>query len=169
MNLARFKQQLTRRIVMSNAIEKWFERSQQLSPFRDFSQIQESFDRLFNEFANWKKTNGMQELSFSPSCEISEEGDHYVLMFDLPGVKKDQVKVEADNDQLTIRAERNEEKKTDSKKKYLSEVYYGSYVRTFTLPGPIDEKKIDAKFENGVLTVMLPKGISTKAKQIPVH
>lgn len=154
---------------MHNALEKWFDKKQQLSPFRDFSQIQESFDRLFNEFTNWKKTNGMQGFDFSPSCDIAEEGNSYVLTFDLPGVTKDQVKVEADNDQLTIRAERKEEKKTESKKKYLSEVHYGSYARTFTLPGPIDEKKIDAKFENGVLTVTVPKTESTKTKQIPVH
>lgn len=154
---------------MSNALEKWFDKKQQLSPFRDFSQIQESFDRIFNEFVNWRKTNSMQEFSFSPSCEIAEEGNRYVLSFDLPGVKKEHVKVEADNDQLTIRAERKEEKKEESKKKHLSEVYYGSYVRTFTLPGPIDEKKIDAKFDNGVLTVTIPKTESTKTKQVPVH
>jgi HSP20 family protein len=154
---------------MPNALERWFDRRQQLTPFRDFSQIQESFDRLFNEFMNLKKTNGLQEFGFSPSCEIAEEGNNYVLTFDLPGVKKDQVKVEADNDQLTVYAERKEEKKSESKKKYLSEVYYGSYARTFTLPGPVDEKKVDAKFDNGVLTVMVPKIESTKTKQIPVH
>lgn len=154
---------------MPNALERWFDRRQQLSPFRDFSQVQESFDRLFNEFMNLKKTNGLQEFGFSPSCEIAEEGNNYVMTFDLPGVKKDQVKVEADNDQLTIRAERKDEKKSESKKKYLSEVYYGSYARTFTLPGPVDEKKIQAKFENGVLTVTVPKTESLKAKQIPVH
>ena len=153
---------------MSNALERWFD-NKSLSPFRDFSQVQESFDRLFNEFMNVKKTNGMQSLSFSPSCEISEEDNNYVLKFDLPGVTKDQVKVEADKDQLTIRAERKEEKKSESKKKHLSEMYYGSYTRSFTLPGPVDEKKVDAKFENGVLTVTVPKTESLKAKQIPVH
>lgn len=153
---------------MSNALERWFD-NKSLSPFRDFSQVQESFDRLFNEFMNLKKANGMQSLSFSPSCEISEEDNNYILKFDLPGVTKDQVKVEADKDQLTIRAERKEEKKSESKKKYLSEMYYGSYTRSFTLPGPVDEKKVDAKFENGVLTVTVPKTESLKAKQIPVH
>ena len=153
---------------MSNALERWVDR-RQLTPFRDFSQIQESFDRLFNEFMNLKKTNGMQEFGFSPSCEIAEEGKTYVMTFDLPGVKKDQVKVEADNDQITIRAERREEKKNESRKKFISEVYYGTYSRTFTLPSPIDEKKIDAKFENGVLTVTVPRSESAKIKQIPVH
>ena len=68
-----------------------------------------------------------------------------------------------------IRAERKEEKKSESKKKYLSEMYYGSYARSFTLPGPVDEKKVEAKFENGVLTVTVPKTESLKAKQIPVN
>lgn len=153
---------------MSNVLEKWFDRKQ-LSPFRDFSQAQESFDRLFNEFMSLKRTNNLQELSFSPSCEIAEEGNNYVMTFDLPGVKKEEVKVEADNDQITIRAERKEEKKSEPKKKYLSEVYYGSYTRSFTLPGPIDEKMIDAKFENGVLKVVVPKTESLKAKQIPIN
>jgi HSP20 family protein len=153
---------------MPNALERWFD-NKSLSPLRDFSQVQESFDRLFNEFMNLKKTNGMQSLSFSPACEISEEDDNYILKFDLPGVTKDQVKVEADKDQLTIRAERKEEKKSESKKKHLSEMYYGSYTRSFTLPGPVDEKKVDAKFENGVLTVKVPKTESLKAKQIPVQ
>jgi HSP20 family protein len=153
---------------MSNALESWFD-NKGLSPFRDFSQVQESLDRLFNEFMTLKKTNGVQTLSFTPSCEIAEEDNNYILKFDLPGVTKDQVKVEADKDQLTIRAERKEEKTSESKKKYLSEMYYGSYTRSFTLPGPVDEKKVDAKFENGVLTVTVPKTESLKAKQIPVH
>ena len=154
---------------MSNTTEKWFDRKQQLNPFSNFSQLQESIDRLYNEFLHLKKTNGLQESGFSPSCEIVEDGNNYILTFDLPGVKKDQVKVEAENDQLIIRAERKEEKTTESKKKYLSEVYYGSYARSFTLPGPVDEKKIDAKFDNGVLTVTVPKTEPTKAKQIPVQ
>lgn len=153
---------------MANALEKWFDR-RQLNSFRDISLLQESFDRLFNDFLNIKKTNDLQEFNFSPSCEIAEEGSNYVLTFDLPGVKKDQVKVEVDKDQLTVRADRSEEKKSESKKKYLSEVFYGSYIRTLTLPEPIDEKKIEAKFDNGVLTVSVPKGKSANTKQIQVH
>ena len=153
---------------MSNALERWFD-NRSLNPFRDFTQVQESFDRLFNEFMNLKRTNGPQGMSFSPSCEIAEENNNYILKFDLPGVVKDQVKVEVDKDQLTIQAERKEEKKSETKRKYLSEMYYGSYTRSFTLPGPVDEKKVDAKFENGVLTITVPKTESLKAKQIPVH
>lgn len=155
-------------MTMSNAIEKWLD-NKRLSPFRDLSQIQDSFDRLLNDFVSLRKTNGLQDYSFSPTCEVDEEGNNYVMKFDLPGVPKELVKVEVDNDQLTVRAERKEERKSESKKKYFSEIYYGSYIRTFTLPGPVEDKKVDAKFDNGVLTVTISKTESTKAKQIPVH
>ena len=60
-------------------------------------------------------------------------------------------------------------KKSDKKKKHLSEVSYGSYTRSFTLPGPVDEKNVNAKFENGVLTVSIPKTETLKAKQIAIQ
>lgn len=153
---------------MSNAIERWLE-NKKLTPFRDFSQMQESFDRLFNEVMNLRRSNGLQDYNFAPSCEVFEEGSNYILKFDLPGVTKEQIKVEAEKDYLTVRAERKEEKKREDKKKFLSEIYYGSYSRTFNLPGITDDKMIDAKFENGVLTVIVPKSDTQKVKQIPIH
>jgi HSP20 family protein len=153
---------------MSSALERWFD-SRRPTTFRELSRLQDSFDSLFSDFVPLKKGIGSQELTFAPNCEVSEEGNNYWLKFDLPGVSKDQVKVEVDKDQLTVRAERREEKKSESKKKYLSEVYYGSYSRSFTLPTPIDENQIDAKFENGVLTISVPKIEIAKTKQIPIN
>lgn len=157
---------------MSNLLERKIS-TPRLSPMRDLADLQTSFEKLFNEFATLRRTGvatpAMQDLIFTPSCEISEETNNYIMKFDLPGITKDQVKVETDRDQITISAERKEEKKTESKKKVMSEVCYGSYSRSFTMPGPIDEKKIDAKFENGVLTVTVPKTEHAKTKQIPIH
>lgn len=153
---------------MSNALERWFD-NKRVSPFREFSKIEDTFDRFLNEMMAVKKTNGLEQFNFSPTCEVIEEENNYVLKFDLPGVTKEKVRVEVNKDQLTIHAERQEEKKRDDKRKHLSEVYYGTYTRSFTLPGPVDEKKVDAKFENGVLTVTVPKTEFLKAKQIPVQ
>ena len=155
---------------MANPIERWFDNKRlgSLSPFREFERTFEPMDRMLADFMKMRPTT-VEEFNFSPSCEISEVGSDYVLKVDLPGVAKDQVKVEVDQDQLTISAERREEKETETNKKYLSEVCYGSYTRSFTLPGTVDEKKIDAKFENGVLTVKVPKTASPKAKQISIH
>lgn len=153
---------------MSNAIEKWFDQKRS-GPFREISQMQDSFDRMLSDFMTLKRSATAPDLSFTPSCEISESGNNLVMKVDLPGVTKDQVRVEVNQDQLTIHAERKEERKSEDKKKYLSEVFYGSYNRSFTLPGPVDEKQIEAKFENGVLTVTLPKTEALKSKQIPIH
>lgn len=152
---------------MSKSLQRWFE-SKTSNPFRELARAEDAFERFIDEMAGSKNlASGLAE--FSPSCDIEEEGNRYLMKFDLPGVKKDQVKVEVDGDRLTVRAERREEKKSETKKKYLSEVSYGSYVRTFTLPGPVEEKNIDAKFENGVLTIAVPKTEAQQAKQIPVH
>lgn len=153
---------------MKNPIEKFFN-NQQPTSLREFSKWQSSFDRLFNDMMTLKNSNSLQSFEFSPSCDVSEEANSYVLKFDLPGVPKDKVKVEIDGNQITVSAERKEEKTTEDKKKYLSEIAYGSYARTFTLPGPVDEKKVDAKFDNGVLTVSIPKTEVEKTKQIPVQ
>lgn len=153
---------------MSNMIERWLD-NRPLKPFRDLSELQESFDRLFNEFTKLKRINGLRDFGFAPSCEITEEGTNYVLKFDMPGVSKDQVKVEVDKDQLTVTAERKEESTTEEKKKFLSELYYGAFSRSFTLPGIVDDSKVEAKFKEGVLTVVVPKVESPQTKQIPIH
>ncbi len=145
---------------MSN-LERWFN-NKKLSPFREFTQIEDSFDRAMNEMLTKRDV-------FTPSCEVAEQGGNYILKFDMPGVSKNHIKVEVIDNQLTVFAERKEEKKQESKKKFLSEVYYGSYTRSFALPGAVDEKKVDAKFENGVLTVTIPKTEAQQTKQIPVQ
>lgn len=152
---------------MANALEKWMDR--QFKPTREISHLQDSFDRLFDEINIFKRTNGTLELDHAPSCEIIDEGTSYLMRFDMPGVSKDHVKVEIDNNQLWVRAERKEEKKREDRRRYLSEIYYGTYERSFALPGPVDEKKVDAKFENGVLTLTIPKTETIRAKQIAVH
>ena len=153
---------------MTKSLQRWFDNKTN-NPFRELAQLEGSFDRMFNDMLSAKRNSGSEMTEFVPSCDVEEEGNRYLLKFDLPGVAKDQVKVEVNGDQLTVRAERKEEKKSESKRKYLSEVYYGSYVRSFTLPGPVEEKNVDAKFENGVLTVVIPKTEALKAKQITIQ
>ena len=153
---------------MSNALERWLD-VKRLSPFRESTHIEDTFDRLFNEITNSKKRSSSDSLNFYPSCDITEDEMNYIFCFDIPGISKDHVHVEVNKDQLNVRAERHEEKKSDTKKKHLSEVSYGSYTRSFTLPGPVDEKNVNAKFENGVLTVSVPKTETLRAKQIAIQ
>jgi len=153
---------------MANIPDQW-RSNRSMNPFREFSRLQEDMNRIVNEMMGTRSEGGLEKFDFSPSCELTEEETSYQLKFDLPGIKKDQVKVEVDGDRLTVRAERNEEKETKNKKRHLSEISYGSYVRSFTLPQKIDEAKVDAKFEDGVLFVTVPKSEATKAKQISIQ
>lgn len=125
-------------------------------------------DQFFEDF-NWPTTRGgTKDFAFSPSCEVTEDKDHYYLTFDLPGMSKDQVRIEIHDNQLTVTGERKEEKKEDSKRRHLSEVSYGSFMRTFALPPNIDAEKVEAKFEHGVLTLAVGKTEEAKARQVSI-
>jgi HSP20 family protein len=136
-------------------------------PFRMLTRLQDDFDRLFQELSVAEPR--LLKADLACSCEVSEDKSSYTMKFDMPGIKKEDLKIEVDGNVLTVSAERKEEKKSDSKKSHYSEISYGSYMRSFTLPSPLDEKKVDAKFENGVLTLAIPKSEASKAKQIEVH
>jgi HSP20 family protein len=136
-------------------------------PFRMLTRLQNDFERLFQELGEVEPR--FPSSDFSPSCELTEEKGNYIMKFDMPGVKKEDIKIEMDGNQLTVSAERREGKKSEDKKGRYSEISYGSYQRSLTLPNAVDEKKVDAKFENGVLTLTMPKSGSSQAKQIAVH
>lgn len=117
-------------------------------------------------FRSW----GFPFRDFSaPTCELEETHKNYVLKFEIPGVKRDQVKVDLEGSQLTVSAERKEEQTSDTKRKHYSEFRYGSYSRSFTFPTPIDESKVDARFEDGVLSITVPKTSPTAPKQIKIQ
>ncbi|NJL25287.1 MAG: Hsp20/alpha crystallin family protein [Calothrix sp. SM1_5_4] len=136
-------------------------------PIRALSRIQNDFERLFEEIADTDV--GMTTASNAPACELAEDNANYVMWFDLPGVRKEDVKIELDGNQLTVSAERQEQRKADGRRSRFSEITYGVYQRTFTLPTTVDEKRVDAKFDNGVLTLTMPKVASAKVKQIAIH
>lgn len=154
---------------MAGNLELWRNR---FSPFRDFAKLQSEFDRAFQEMGlSHPQSLGTKELA--PSCEITEDKSNFVIKFDIPGVHKENVKVELDNRLLTVTAERREEKRTEDKagesKTHFSEISYGSFSRSFTLPTQVDEAKVEAKFDHGVLTVTLPKSEASQPKKISVN
>jgi HSP20 family protein len=137
------------------------------SPFSMLSNIQTDFDRLTKQLFDadiMPATDG-----FSPSCEIGETQNTYILKFDMPGIKKEDVKIELNDNKLTVSAERREEKKSEDIKFRKSEISYGSYERSFSFPTHVDEKKVDAKFQDGVLKVTLAKSEESKKKLITIQ
>ena len=92
-----------------------------------------------------------------PSVNITENGNHYNVSLAAPGLKKDDFKIHIDGNMLTISSEK-EEKKEEKDEKYTRKEYnYSSFSRSFTLPEDVKQDGIDAKYEDGILTLKLPR------------
>ncbi len=125
------------------------------------------FDRIVNALA---RPTYASTIGFQPSCDINEAKDHYLVSFDMPGVKKEDIKIEVQGNQLLISGERQRETKEQGRETTLHhERAYGKFERTFVLPASIDSEKIEAHYENGVLNVALPKVESAKGRIIQIQ
>jgi HSP20 family protein len=133
-------------------------RSNELSLYNPFHDMDEFEKTFFGDLYGFPVANVLGEFR----TDIKDEGDAYVLEADLPGFKKEDINVDINNDAMTIRAERHSEREEKDKKgKYIRcERSYGSYSRQFDLTG-INAENITAKYDNGVLTLSLPKRVPT--------
>jgi HSP20 family protein len=141
-------------------------------PFRSLRQqidrLIEDFDRGMNPshwfdmtpFAKFKSDIGV----VVPAIDVVDDGTSYRVTAELPGISEKNVEVTKDGDFLTIKGEKKEEREQKEKGYYMSERSFGSFERSLRLPNGIDDTKIAAKFENGILTVTLPKTAETVSK-----
>ena len=117
------------------------------------SQMMNLFDNFFNDSVGKFERN----VFFTPRVDLVETEKQFEIHVSLPGLKKEEVKIDMDADMLTISGERkfNNENKED--KFHLVENFYGSFSRSFTLPENVDKTNINAELANGILTLQLPK------------
>ena len=130
---------------------------------------QREFDTLLNRFFGGRETNGGSAYLAPYAVDVREDADHIYVEAELPGFKKDEVDVTLENQQLTIAAERREEKKEEDKGELLlHERRYSRFLRSFTLPPTVDDQTVNAKLNDGVLTITLTKREETKPRKISV-
>ena len=117
-------------------------------------------DDIFDDFISSRKEQYMK-------CDIYEKDGKYHIEMDIPGFKKEEISVETKDGYLTITAEKKDEVNEDDKEKnYIRrERTYGKYQRSFYL-GDLDEEKIDASFENGMLKIEVPKKEEVDSKKV---
>src|SRR5207237_10624958 len=109
-------------------------------------------DRLFDD------TCTCDGVNWSPAVDIKENDSEIRLDLELPGLKPEDVELTAENGVLTVRGEKKSERKDGEENRYhMVERTYGSFLRTFQLPQGIDEDQIKAEFENGILSIHIPK------------
>ncbi len=104
--------------------------------------------------------------SWAPAYEVEEEENHYLISLEIPGIPKDEIKIEAADNVLTISGEKHSEKKLGSN--WYGERRYGKFQRSFTLPPGVDNEKIEARYEHGLLHLLIPKMESAKPRQIKI-
>ena len=127
------------------------------------------FDSLMNRVmgSRYGVTNGRSE--FMPPVNVREDGDQLVLEAELPGMSEEDIDIEFENNVLTIRGEKTHEREEhEGERFHVWERQYGSFLRSFTLPRTVRGDEVNASFENGILTVTMPKTPEAKGRKITI-
>ena len=140
-------------------------------PFRELEDMSNRLNRMFarGELARIPAPEGaLKAFDWAPNVDVIETAEAFQVKAELPGVKKDDVKVTVDAGVLRIEGERKQEQEENGKKYHRIERSYGSFLRIFTLPPDVDATKLIAEFKDGVLNVMLPKSAQSAPRAIEV-
>jgi HSP20 family protein len=151
------------RAIMANNLTRF-------SPFNDIVHFEplRGFEDLLRDF---RLAPSLRELEARPSMkmDVTETDQAYTVKAEIPGMKKEDIKIDIDGNQVSITAETKQESdQKDGETVIRSERYYGRLFRSFTLAHEIDEAKAIAKYHDGVLDLSLPKKARASAKQVTV-
>lgn len=143
-------------------ITKW-------QPYSDLVNMYDRWNRLYGEdFLDDSSKNGLTPSAWRPTTDIYETKEAYVFKIELPGFKKEDIKVEFSGDTLTLRGERKQGEETKNESCHRLERSYGIFERQFTVPKNVDAKKIEASLKEGILMLTIPKVEEAKTKAIPI-
>jgi HSP20 family protein len=138
-------------------------------PYSDLATMYDRWNRLLGgDFTDESPKNGLTPVSWRPITDIFETKESYVFKIELPGFKKEDIKVEFSHDTLTLRGERKQEAATNDENCHRMERSYGMFERSFTIPKNVDANKIDASLKDGVLLLTIPKVEEAKTRAIPI-
>jgi HSP20 family protein len=139
-------------------------------PVGELNTIQSEMNRLFNTFFDQPQSTerGARERRWIPPMDLVETADHYVLRADLPGVREDDVTVQLEDNVLTIAGQRAAEH-DPQEGYYRMERAFGAFSRSLTLPAGVNPDHVEARFEHGVLEVVIPKPEQKKPRQVEIQ
>jgi len=139
-----------------------------MSLVRFSNQMPSLFDRFFeNDMFDWSNRNYSNTNTTLPAVNIKEDNDGFEVEMSAPGFEKGDFNIELNNSQLTISSEKKIENETKKGQEYTRrEFSYQSFSRSFTLPETVEGEKIAAKYENGILSINIPKKEEAKPKPV---
>lgn len=124
-----------------------------------------TFSNFVDRFFDDDFFGGKRASSFSPQVDIAETDTEFELQFHLAGLSKDDIKIDVNDDRLTVSGERKLKNEKNEKNYHSVESYYGSFSRSFYLPDNVNLEKIDAAYTDGILTVHIPKDEKRETKK----
>jgi HSP20 family protein len=133
-------------------------------PLRDLARLQDEVNRMFDDRA----FRAGESVGWTPACDIYEDAESVTLAFELAGVEPKDVDVRFENGVLTVRGERKLARDEHRENYHRVERAYGTFTRSFSLPGTLDPERIRAESKQGVLTITLPKKAEAKPRAIQV-
>jgi HSP20 family protein len=142
-----------------------------IEPFGDLFQTWRRMNRILDDTVaprGWSGENGALTTAWVPACDIAEDPAMLRVTLEVPGVRAEDVKVNLENNVLTISGEKRQETEDKTERFHRYERSYGAFERSFTLPSTVDADRIKARVDNGVLVVEIPKVEKARPREIPV-
>ena len=131
--------------------------------------LHDEVERMFDSFFGIdRRRQDLQSFDWTPRVNVEEADDRFVVTADLPGMKKEDIDIQLQENVLTIKGERKHEKEEKEKNYHIFERSCGTFQRAFTLPENVEMEKIDAEYRDGVLSIAIPKTEPAKPKEIRV-
>ena len=153
-----------------SGLTRW-DPSARWNPLKELEEMEKRLSTIFGRApvtTGGEKKEAIAVAEWSPLVDITEDEKEYLVKAELPEMKKDEIKINVQNDVLSISGERKYEKEEKDKKYHRVERAYGSFMRSFTLPEDADGSKVNAEYKDGVLKIHLPKSEKAKPKTIEV-
>ncbi len=143
-------------------------RALRIQPMRELFTMQDSMDRLVNSF--FDTTGSDENGAVAPRVDMKQDEDKVTVKMVIPGVKKDDIEISVADNVLTVKAEVKEQKEEKDEKAvyHLRETRWSSYYREISLPTEVEAEKATADYEDGILTLELPKAEIVKPKVISI-
>ena len=143
--------------------------SQHWNPLQDLLVLQDRMNRLFEDATQRRardesESDAFEHSDWTPAADVYEAGGSYVIAIDAPGISRDALEIELDDNRLVVKGTRE----IEEFQQHRAERPRGRFVRTFTVPGSVDQAKIAAEYKEGVLQITLPKRKEPKAQRVEI-
>ncbi|WP_263809648.1 Hsp20/alpha crystallin family protein [Salinibacter sp.] len=138
------------------------------TPNRTIRDLQREVDSIFDQFFG-RGSDDDTSAVWAPRTDLSETDDAFHIRLDVPGMTKDDIAINLQNNTLTVSGERSSERQEDGEEYVRVERAFGNFHRTFTLPDAVDPDRVEATYDEGVLTINVPKTETSPRRQIEIQ